>query len=162
MDIYGFIILGCIIGYLIGSIPFAVIISKLFYKIDIRKYGSKNSGATNVARTLGAKTGLIVLILDALKGGLPSLIMYEITQSCLTQTHPDQLIFASIVFCVTGVCASIGHCHPVFSSFNGGKAVASICGFLIFTNYKLFIVAIPPIPFFDGDKIWMSDIGFNP
>lgn len=142
MDIYGFIILGSIIGYLIGSIPFAVILSKLIYKVDVRKHGSKNSGATNVARTLGAKAGLTVLIFDVLKGGLTPFLMYKIAESCLKTSHPDQLIYLSIVYCITGVLASIGHCHPIFSSFNGGKAVASICGFLLFSNYKLFIVAI--------------------
>jgi glycerol-3-phosphate acyltransferase PlsY len=142
MDIYGFIILGSIIGYLIGSIPFAVILSKVIYKVDVRKHGSGNSGATNVARTLGAKAGLAVLIFDVLKGGLTPFLMYKIAEFCLTNSHPDQLIYLSIIYCVTGACASIGHCHPIFSSFNGGKAVASICGFLIFSNYKLFLVAI--------------------
>ena len=142
MDIYGFIILGSIIGYLIGSIPFAVILSKVIYKVDVRKHGSGNSGATNVARTLGAKAGLAVLIFDVLKGGLTPFLMYKIAESCLKTSHPDQLIYLSIIYCVTGACASIGHCHPIFSSFNGGKAVASICGFLLFSNYKLFLVAI--------------------
>ncbi len=142
MDIYVFIVLGMIIGYLCGSIPIALIIGKLFYKVDVRKYGSGNLGSTNVARTLGAFAGANVLILDLLKGGLPALIMYKIAESVLTESFPEQLKYLSIIYCVTGFFVSLGHCHPLFAHFKGGKAVACICGFLLFMNIRLWLVAI--------------------
>ncbi|MCI5745538.1 MAG: glycerol-3-phosphate 1-O-acyltransferase PlsY [Erysipelotrichaceae bacterium] len=142
MDIYTFVVLGMIVGYLIGSIPFGLIIGKLFYKIDIRNYGSKNLGATNTARTLGAKAGICVLILDMLKGGLPAFLMYKISESYLIINFPDQVCYLAIVYCVTGLFAALGHCHPLFLGFNGGKGVATILGFIAFMNYKLLITII--------------------
>ena len=144
MSIYYFIIIGVIIGYLIGSIPFALIIGKVFYKVDVRKHGSGNLGSTNVGRTLGPVAGVSVMILDILKAGLPSLIMYKIAEASLSN-NPEfshQLVYISSIYCITGLMACLGHCHPCFANFKGGKAVASICGFLLFMNYKLFVVAI--------------------
>ena len=68
--------IAAIFGYLIGSIPNALIIGKIFYKTDVRTQGSGNLGATNVARTLGAKPGIIVLVLDMLKSIFTSNVMY--------------------------------------------------------------------------------------
>ncbi len=142
MDIYVFIVIGMIVGYLCGSIPFALIIGKLFYKVDVRKYGSKNLGSTNVARTLGVTAGAVVLILDLIKGGLPPFIMYKIAESSLSDHFPEQLKYLSIVYCVTGFFVALGHCHPLFANFKGGKAVACICGFLLFMNFRLWLVGI--------------------
>lgn len=142
MDIYAFIVIGILLGYLCGSIPFALLIGKIFYKTDVRKYGSKNLGATNVTRTLGVFAGVVVLLLDLLKGGLPAYILYQIANHSLSNTHPEQLKYLSIVYCVCGFFTALGHCHPLFAKFKGGKAVASICGFLLFMNYKLFLVAV--------------------
>lgn len=144
MDIYAFVVLGAIIGYLIGSIPFALVIGKIFYKVDVRNYGSKNLGATNVTRTLGVLAGIIVLLLDLFKGGLPAFIFYKIAENTIIN-NPNlihQAEYLSIVYCVTGVFTCLGHCHPVFAGFRGGKAVASICGFLLFMNIWLFIIGL--------------------
>lgn len=144
MDIYAFVVLGAFIGYLIGSIPFALVIGKVFYKVDVRNYGSKNLGATNVTRTLGVAAGLVVLILDLLKGGLPAFIFYKIAENTIlnNQNLAEQAKYLSIVYCITGACTCLGHCHPIFAGFRGGKAVASICGFLLFMNIYLFIIGI--------------------
>lgn len=142
MNVSSFIIIAAIIGYLIGSIPFALIIGKLFYKTDVRKHGSGNLGSTNVGRTLGPFAYVLVMILDIFKGGLPPFIMYKIAEKTLTNTHPEQLIHVSIVYCVCAIFVAIGHCYPLFANFKGGKAVASIAGILLFMNYKLFIVAV--------------------
>ncbi len=139
MDIYVFIVIAIVLGYLCGSIPFALIISKVFYKTDVRKYGSKNLGATNVTRTLGVLAGVSVLVLDVLKGGLPAYILYQIAANVLDES---QLHYTSIIYCTCGLFCAIGHCHPCFARFKGGKAVASICGFLLFMNIKLFLVAV--------------------
>ena len=118
---------------------------KLFYKIDVRKYGSGNLGATNVARNLGTKPGLLVLFLDLIKAGLPAMIMYFIAAASITN-NPDPLInsqsvYLSIVYCATGVFACLGHCNPIFAGFKGGKAVASIAGFVLFMNWRITLLA---------------------
>ena len=126
-------VLFTIIGYLIGSIPWALIIGKLFYKTDIRQYGSGNLGATNAGRVLGTKVFYLVAVLDAAKG----LIAYLITQ----HFEPSLAIF-------TAAGTVIGHCYPLFSGFKGGKAVATSIGLLIAISmhdpqYLRFQVGLP-------------------
>lgn len=111
-------ILTLILSYLIGSISFALIIGKVFYKKDIRDYGSGNLGATNAYRVLGIKAGVIVAIADILKG----------TLACLLP-----LILSSTVNpIVCGLLAILGHIFSVFASFKGGKAVATATGVFLF------------------------------
>lgn len=146
MDIYGFVVLGMIVGYLIGSIPFGVLIGKIFYKVDVRNFGSNNSGSTNVTRTLGVLPGLITMLLDLIKGGLPGMIMYFIATSSLQNSDNIKLLaqvdYTPIVYCATGLFAAIGHCSPIFAGFKGGKAVATASGFLLFMNCKLATVVL--------------------
>lgn len=111
-------ILTLILSYLIGSISFALVIGKIFYKKDIRDYGSGNLGATNAYRVLGIKAGVIVAIADILKG----------TFACLLP-----LILGSTVNpIVCGLFAILGHIFSVFASFKGGKAVATATGVFLF------------------------------
>ncbi|WP_419394178.1 glycerol-3-phosphate 1-O-acyltransferase PlsY [Cytobacillus praedii] len=111
-------ILSLILSYLIGSISFALVIGKMFYKKDIRDYGSGNLGATNAYRVLGIKAGVIVAIADILKG----------TLACLLP-----LILSSTVDpIVCGLLAILGHIFSVFASFKGGKAVATATGVFLF------------------------------
>lgn len=108
-------VLASIIGYLLGSIPFALVIGKVFYNTDIRKLGSGNLGGTNAGRTLGKKAGIAVMVLDVLKAALAMLIANFI--------DPSSMIYA-------GFFATIGHCFPIFAGFRGGKAVSTAFGFL--------------------------------
>ncbi|WP_042472654.1 glycerol-3-phosphate 1-O-acyltransferase PlsY [Bacillus ndiopicus] len=121
------IILIC--AYLIGSIPSALWIGKLFYNTDIRTQGSGNLGGTNTFRVLGKKAGLIVTILDVLKGTaavlLPLLPFFE-----------DIQIHALIL----GVVAVLGHIFPIFASFRGGKAVATSAGVVLGYTWPLFLL----------------------
>lgn len=109
------ILLALLIGYLLGSIPFALVIGKLFYKTDVRQFGSGNLGGTNAGRVLGKKAGVSVTVLDALKCVLAMVIMYFI--------DPSSTMYA-------GFGAAVGHCYPLFANFKGGKAVATIMGYL--------------------------------
>ncbi|MCH4825871.1 glycerol-3-phosphate 1-O-acyltransferase PlsY [Planococcus halocryophilus] len=122
------ILLPLLLAYLLGSIPSALWVGKLFYKTDIRTQGSGNLGATNTFRTLGKKAGIAVTILDILKGTAATLIPLFIA----TDIHP--LVF--------GVLAVIGHIFPVFAKFKGGKAVATSGGILIGYQWPLFIMAV--------------------
>ncbi len=137
MSFFILIVLSILIGYLFGSIPFALIIGKLFCKVDVRNYGSHNLGTTNVARTLGPRVALIVLILDASKSAISSLIMFNIAKNTLNNS-----LFIGIIFCLTGFMAAIGHCFPIFAKFRGGKAVATIFGFLLISNYRIGLVGL--------------------
>jgi glycerol-3-phosphate acyltransferase PlsY len=102
-------------AYLCGSIPFAYIISKVFYRVDIRTVGSGNPGATNVFRTLGKKPGIFTFICDVLKAFLPTYFAFYID--------------ASFSYCAAvGVAAFFGHMFTVFLQFKGGKGVASAFG----------------------------------
>ena len=126
-----------IASYLLGSIPTALIISKSFAGIDIRDYGSKNMGATNVNRVLGFKYGLIVFIIDAIKAGLIiSLFTFQLLEWeaswMILKIHP--LIY--------GVVAVIGHMFPIFAEFKGGKGVACCTGILLAYSPLIFIIVI--------------------
>ena len=116
-------VLCIILCYLLGSIPFALVIGKLFYKTDIRQYGSGNLGGTNAGRVLGKKAGISVIVLDVLKvvlaAGLASLV------------SEPAAIWTSLACC-------IGHCYPIFAHFKGGKAVTTMFGFLISTSIFIF------------------------
>ena len=125
------IVIILLLAYLLGSIPSALWIGKLFYKTDIRKHGSGNLGATNTFRTLGVKAGLIVSILDILKGTaatlLPLLPFFSVTD-----IHP----------LILGVVAVVGHMYPIFANFKGGKAVATSGGVLLAYHWPIFILML--------------------
>lgn len=111
-------ILTLISSYLIGSISFALVIGKMFYKTDIRGYGSGNLGATNTFRVLGKKAGAIVAIADLLKG----------TIACLL----PQMLSSTVNPIICGLLAILGHVFPIFAGFKGGKAVATSTGVFLF------------------------------
>lgn len=132
------IILSIIIGYVLGSIPFALVIGKVFYKTDIRNFGSKNLGGGNAGRVLGKKAGLAVMTLDILK------VVFVILITSFFE-------YADIAMVLAGLFAAIGHCFPMFAGFKGGKAVATMYGFLfgmaLFGSYDIRIFIFPLIVF---------------
>lgn len=107
-----------IAAYLIGSIPTGIVISKLMGKGDPRKAGSGNIGATNVGRTSGKLAGILTLLGDVLKGGVPVFLAF--------QFYPESL-FISLV----GLAAFLGHLFPVYLGFKGGKGVATGLGVMV-------------------------------
>jgi acyl phosphate:glycerol-3-phosphate acyltransferase len=114
-----------ILAYLIGSIPTALIVSKRFFGIDIRDYGSGNMGATNTFRVLGSKYGTMVMAIDILKGlvatGLFSFIPFYMNHE-LERTN----------FMIgLGLAAVAGHIFPIFAGFKGGKGVATLFGMIL-------------------------------
>lgn len=126
------LILVLILGYLIGSIPFALVIGKGFYKTDVRQFGSGNLGGGNTGRVLGKKAGLSTMALDLLKVTLVMLIAKLLGGN-------------DTVMALGALAAGIGHCFPVFAGFKGGKAVAAMYGYL----FGLFTVAgRSPVYFF--------------
>ena len=111
------IIYAILIGYVLGSLPFALIIGKLFYNTDVRNYGSGNLGGSNTGRVLGKKAGLTVMVLDVAK------VVLAFTITSLLKFQLSSVILA-------GCFATIGHCYPMFANFKGGKAVSTLYGFL--------------------------------
>lgn len=112
---YIYALLFPVTGYLIGSIPFGLLLSKFFGYGDIRKIGSGNIGATNVLRTGNKKLAALTLLLDGLKGFCAVFLL----------SAPDFLQVS------VGLCAIIGHCFPVWLKFKGGKGVATALGVLL-------------------------------
>ena len=108
-----------ILSYFFGAIPSGVWIGKIFKNIDVRDYGSKNSGATNSYRVLGAKLGIAVLIIDVLKGYIPLYIA-----SKFNLKYNDLVIL--------GLVAILAHTFSCFISFKGGKGVATSLGVFLF------------------------------
>jgi acyl phosphate:glycerol-3-phosphate acyltransferase len=115
-------IFNTIFAYLAGSVPTAVWYGKIFHGIDVRQHGSGNAGATNSLRTLGKKAGIIVLIVDFLKGFLA----VKAASLLSTETH-------SILPLIMGLAVIIGHIFPIFAQFRGGKGVATAMGVLVAT-----------------------------
>lgn len=121
-----------LISYLIGSIPTSICVSKLFYKKDIRNYGSGNAGATNTFRVLGWKAGLFVFLFDVGKGYVcgywVAQLAFFIGSGPATIPHWNIYAFLSIT---CGIVAVIGHMFPIYAKFDGGKGMATACGMLI-------------------------------
>ena len=106
-------------AYLIGSIPFGILLAKLFGGVDVRKAGSGNIGATNVARVAGPLPGILTLVLDGVKGALAVWLAGRFAnESALWMT-------------VAGLSALLGHCFPVWLHFRGGKGVATAAGMFL-------------------------------
>ena len=126
-----------VVGYLFGSIPWALIIGKVFYKKDIREYGSKNLGGSNAIRTLGLVPGVAVIILDSCKA--------------LIFTYLVSLYDVSLIP-ICGLFVCIGHCYPIFAHFKGGKAVACALGYVlginIFIEHQILLGVVVPMIIF--------------
>lgn len=122
-------------AYLIGSINFAVIFTKLFTHADIRDYGSGNAGTTNVLRVSGAKAGALTFVADALKGVAAVLLGMFVFKYFLYTPEAPYFNFVYGKFACAFACM-VGHCWPVFFQFRGGKAAA--------TSVGIFAVCCPP------------------
>ena len=118
-------ILLTLIAYLLGSVPTAVMVSRRFFNIDIREYGSGNAGATNVYRVLGSKWGTLVMIADMLKGVLAVQLAL-----LLPDYEPEGMAFQNLQT-LLGLAAVIGHIFPIWADFRGGKGVATIFGMVL-------------------------------
>ena len=127
-----------LISYLFGSVPWALVIGKVFYHKDIRNEGSGNLGASNAGRVLGKPAAVSVTVLDAIKAFLSMFVATLISK--------DAILYA-------GLACAFGHCFPVFAQFKGGKAVATAYGFFLgitvfVTHNWLINFILPVIAFF--------------
>jgi len=118
-------VISMLIGYALGCIQSAYLIGKLVGKLDIREHGSGNAGASNITSTMGLKFGVIVGLIDILKGVFAVLIV-----AWIYPTNPNLAL-------LSGLMAITGHMFPFFMGFRGGKGVATLIGMMLGINWKL-------------------------
>lgn len=119
-----------IAAYLLGSIPFGLLLGKLFGGRDVRSAGSGNIGATNVARVAGPVAGILTLLLDAAKGALAVYLAARLSEQ------------SSTWMMIAGLCALVGHSFPVWLGFRGGKGVATAAGVFLVLSPLSFLGAV--------------------
>ncbi len=124
-------------AYLLGSIPFGLLVAHVFGGQDVRKSGSGNIGAANVSRVVGPLAGILTLLLDAAKGSAAVLAAARLTNDSATWMM------------LAGICALLGHCFPLWLHFKGGKGVATaagvflvLCPLAMFSALALFILVV--------------------
>ncbi|TET45674.1 glycerol-3-phosphate acyltransferase [candidate division TA06 bacterium] len=132
MELLGWqkIVVGAFVGYLLGSVPFAVVFSRLLKNVDIRRVGTKNPGAANVFREVGATPGLLTWLFDTGKG-VAAMIVSE-----------RWLGLSGYWVALVGSAAVVGHCWSIFLLFKGGKGLATSGAVLLYLTPKLFLIAI--------------------
>ena len=144
-------ILAAIVGYVLGSIPFGLIVSKLQSRVDIRNYGSGRTGGTNVLRTLGRKAFVLVAAGDLAKAAVAVLLAGLIVghaELVIGNLHIGKLVAQSMA----GVAAILGHIFPVFAKFKGGRGVATFIGGL---------AALCPVAALFGGEILIIGAGLS-
>ncbi|GAB5444718.1 MAG: glycerol-3-phosphate 1-O-acyltransferase PlsY [Fuerstiella sp.] len=129
-------LLCCLAGFLIGGLPFGYLVGRVILHDDIRNHGSGNIGATNVARVIGWKWGGLVLLLDAVKGLLPTWAAAEIATSQLPDSQHIHLPVA------VGICTIVGHMYPVYLKLRGGKGVATALGVVVLLAPQAVLIAL--------------------
>jgi acyl phosphate:glycerol-3-phosphate acyltransferase len=128
-----------VFAYLLGSIPFGLILGKIFASGDVRKEGSGNIGATNVARVAGPLAGILTLLLDGAKGAAAALLAERYSNG------------SALWMIIAGLAALIGHCFPIWLKFKGGKGVATAAGVYL---------ALSPLAFLAGLILFILVVGF--
>lgn len=130
------IAMGLAVSYLIGSMTPSIWIGRIFYNVDVRTKGSKNAGTTNTIRVLGPKAGIIVFIIDVLKGCLALYLSNIFVSSFLYDTPLEMFNI------VSAACVVLGHVFPIYEGFKGGKGVATMLGVLIYLYSEIFWILL--------------------
>ena len=126
---YLIIALTAIVSYLIGSVNFSILLSKMLSGKDIRESGSGNAGATNMLRTYGKKMGVITLLLDVLKG----IVVILLSRFVKNIAGTDEIY--PVISYIAGVCVILGHNFPLYFGFKGGKGVATSLGVVLMLDW---------------------------
>lgn len=136
-------LIGPIIGYLSGSILYAVLLTKIFKNKDIRTFGSRNPGFTNTLRSFGIKFSILILILDMIKIIFPTIIIFLFINYCVVTRYNinfDKFNYCFLLY-LTPIFGVIGHIFPIFFKFKGGKGVASYFGLLFTISPFIFLIS---------------------
>lgn len=137
-----YFILSAVGGYLLGSIPFGLVLTRICGLGDIRKIGSGNIGATNVLRTGRKDLALLTVILDASKAGFAAWLAGYLAPEAYCSLFGLITTVAVVAGLIAGVMGVIGHNFPVWLKFRGGKGVASAFGFIVVTQWQLGVIAL--------------------
>ncbi len=144
-----YIILIAVLSYLLGSIPTALLISKIFFKSDIREQGSGNMGSTNTFRVLGMKWGIVVQVIDILKGYLAVTLIATSLGAGLIFPNATSFENITLLKILAGVSAILGHIYPIFAGFRGGKGINTATGMMlglvptdVAIAFALFVLAL--------------------
>jgi glycerol-3-phosphate acyltransferase PlsY len=129
------IVLCLVLGYLMGAVPFSLVVARLTKGIDLRQHGSGNLGAANTFRTLGPGPGVAVLLLDAGKGVASAVVAAALWRSSSGLGKTDLMLLA-------GLAAIVGHIWTVFASFKGGKGVATAAGVFAAVAPAAFVICL--------------------
>lgn len=133
------ILLSGIVGYLLGSISFAIILTRLFVKDDVRNFGSGNAGATNVLRVAGKKASALTFLMDFLKCAASVVIGYLILTHFASKYGMDPS-FARLGMYAAGFMCIMGHMYPVYFGFRGGKGVVTASAMMCMLDWRVFLV----------------------
>jgi len=126
-----------VLAYLIGSIPTAVWVGMTYYGIDVRDHGSGNAGATNTFRVLGRRAGIVVMLIDIMKG-LAAASLAVLLFSINAIPSKDIVVFKLIL----GIIAILGHIFPVYANFKGGKGVATLFGMALAIKLPVAVICV--------------------
>ena len=121
-----------VLGYLSGSLPFSIWVTRYVKNVDVRDAGSGHATTTNTVRQAGFGWGALVLILDIAKGFLPTYLALHVGRDVLSPS----------IIPITAACAVIGHCWPLFAQFRGGMGLATFGGGLLAANWFAFVIAL--------------------
>lgn len=145
-------LLSALVAYLIGSISFSIIFTKIFKKTDIREHGSGNAGATNVLRTAGVLPALLTTLLDICKSILAICIAWEVFSHLTGTGGPnlaaylftvnDHVFSHYMIKYIAGFFCVLGHIFPVYYGFHGGKGVLTSAGLMLVIDWRVFLCAI--------------------
>lgn len=134
---------GLLVSYLVGAIPFGLVLGFLVGGLDVRKQGSGNIGATNVGRALGRPWAIAAFLLDAAKGWAPAVFLPALV---VARGGDESEWGLRVLYALAAVC---GHCWPVYLRFRGGKGVATLAG---------AVVAMDPLVFLGGGVAWLATL----
>ena len=136
----GAYLLTAVAAYLLGSISFAVIFTKLFIGRDIREFGSGNAGATNVFRSVGIRAGILTFVCDFAKGAAAILLGRLIFKTFAPAGLANEVEMSQLGACIAGLFALLGHIYPVFFGFRGGKGIMTAGGIIFVLSWKTFLL----------------------
>lgn len=135
------LLLSALVGYLLGSVSFAVILTKAFTKEDVRSHGSGNAGATNVMRVAGKKASALTFLLDFLKCAASVVIGYYIVLYTCEQYSVD-VSMARLGMYAAGFLCIFGHMYPLYFGFRGGKGVVTTAAMMFMLDWRVFLVCL--------------------
>lgn len=151
------LLISALIGYLLGSISFAVILTKAFTKEDVRSHGSGNAGATNVMRVAGKKASALTFLLDFLKCAASVVIGYRIMLYACGQYGVDDSM-ARLGMYAAGFLCIMGHMYPLYFGFRGGKGVVTTAAMMCMLDWRVFLICLFT---FSASFIWKKTVSLS-